>query len=188
MPTPIEIEYKFPVQDLAGIRQALRAIGAGQSQKSFQSDEYLNDPLRDFAKMDIALRIRQSDEQFFLTFKGPNLDSAAKIRNEIETRLVGAKEAEQIKQSFLGIGFYSVASVKKTRETMHLQWQDQQVEVCLDSVADVGDFVELEIVVENPEQKEQAKSALESLASKLELSDSILTSYLELLLQRRGDI
>jgi adenylate cyclase class 2 len=116
------------------------------------------------------------------------LDSSAKIRTEIETRLVGAAAAEQIKQSFLGIGFVSVASVEKTRETMHLRWQNQQVEACLDSVTDVGDFVELEIVVENPQQKEQAKSALESLAAKLELSGSILTSYLGLLLQRRGDI
>lgn len=187
MQAPIEIEYKFPVPDLSAIRQSLRQLGGTEFRTSVHSDEYLNDPLRDFAKMDIALRIRRSDDQFFLTYKGPNLDTAAKIRSEIETPLAGAEAAEQIKQSLLGIGFYSVASVKKTRESLALPWQGQQVEICLDAVDGVGNFVELEIVVETAAEKENAKSVLESLATKLELSGSIRTSYLDLLLKQRGD-
>ena len=188
MQPAIEIEYKFPANNLDAIRQALLALGADTRRTSNQTDEYLNDPLRDFAKMDLALRIRQSNDQYFVTFKGPNLDPTAKIRTEIETPLADAEAAAQIKQTFLGIGFYSVAAVTKVRDTMTLEWQSQQIEICLDSVAEVGDFVELEIVVTDPSQKEDAKAALESLAIELGLTGSTRTSYLELLLKNRGDI
>ena len=187
MPPDIEIEYKYPTNDLETVRQALLGLGASVNRQSKQSDEYLNDPLRDFAKVDLALRIRQSNDQYFVTFKGPNLDPAAKIRTEIETPLADAAAAEKIKQTFLGIGFHSVAAVAKIRDSMTLEWQSQQVKICLDCVAEVGDFVELEIVVADRNQKENAKAALESLANELGLTGSIRTSYLELLLRNRGD-
>ena len=88
MSSPIEVEFKFPVDSLAQLRETLLGLGAKPVKVSEQVDEYFNDPLRDFAKMDIALRVRQSDGKFWLTFKGPNLDPSAKIRTEIETPLV----------------------------------------------------------------------------------------------------
>ena len=188
MSSPIEVEFKFPVESLVTLRETLIALGAQTSKVSEQVDEYFNDPLRDFAKMDIALRIRQSDSNLWLTFKGPNLDPSAKIRAEIETPLVDQAAAEQIKQTFIGIGYFSVARVAKQRETLSLEWEGQHVEVCLDTVAEVGEFAELELVVESAAEQDAAKQVLESLADKLGLSGSIRTSYLELLLQSRGEI
>ena len=188
MSSPIEVEFKFPVESLVTLRETLIALGAQTSKVSEQVDEYFNDPLRDFAKMDIALRIRQSDSNLWLTFKGPNLDPSAKIRTEIETPLVDQAAAEQIKQTFIGIGYFSVARVAKQRETLSLEWEGQHVEVCLDTVAEVGEFAELELVVESAAEQDAAKQVLESLADKLGLSGSIRTSYLELLLQSRGEI
>ena len=89
--------------------QSLIELGAQPVKIFEQVDEYLNDPLRNFAKLDVALRIRESDSRFWLTYKGPNLDPTAKIRTEIETPLVDQAAAEQIKQTFIGIGFVSVA-------------------------------------------------------------------------------
>ena len=188
MSSPIEVEFKFPVDNLAQLRETLLGLGAKPVKVSEQVDEYFNDPLRDFAKMDIALRVRQSDGKFWLTFKGPNLDPSAKIRTEIETPLVDQAAAEQIKQTFLGIGYFSVARVAKSRETLALDWEGQHVEICMDTVAEVGEFVELELVVNSADQQDAAKQALEGLAAKLGLSGSIRTSYLELLLKNRGEI
>ena len=185
---PIEIEYKFPVLSVAKIRQLLVKMGARSINTSLQVDEYLNDPIRDFSKMDLALRIRQSDDSFFLTFKGPGQDAVAKIRREIETPLVDAAAAAQLKQTFIGIGLYSVAVVEKKRESLSIVWKGHEVEVCLDSVVEVGEFVELELIVETPSQKDAAKAVLNSLAKELGLSGAIRTSYLELLLRKRGDI
>ena len=188
MSSPIEVEFKFPVDDLPGLRANLVAMGAQPVKVSDQVDEYFNDPLRDFAKLDVALRIRQSDSKMWMTYKGPNLDPTAKIRTEIETPLVDQAAADQIKQTFVGIGFYSVARVAKQRETMSLDWEGQQVEICLDKVAEVGEFVELERVVDSAAEQDVAKHSLQNLATKLGLSGSIRTSYLALLLKNRGDI
>ncbi len=188
MSSPIEVEFKFPVDNLAKLRENLLELGAKPVKVSEQVDEYFNDPLRDFAKIDIALRIRESDGKLWLTFKGPNLDPSAKIRTEIETPLVNQAAAEQIKQTFLGIGYFSVARVAKSRETLALDWDGQHVEICMDTVAEVGEFVELELVVDSTSQQDAAKQALEGLAAKLGLSGSIRTSYLELLLKNRGEI
>jgi len=185
----IEVELKFPIQlpeTLESVRRRFVASGAVAHLVNVQSDEYLNDPLRDFAKQDKALRIRSHDGRYFMTFKGPGLDAVAKIRHEIEMPLESAACAEQLKQAFFGIGFVSVAKVSKRRETMTVSWEDESVEICLDEVDEVGSFVEVELVIEDDGDIESAKQTLLSLAKNVGLSEPIKTSYLELLLERRG--
>ena len=187
----IEIELKFPIQSpetLDSVRSRFVASGGVAHLVSNQSDEYLNDPLRDFAKQDKALRIRSHDGRYFMTFKGPGLDAVAKIRKEIEMPLESAACAEQLREAFLGIGFVSVAKVSKKRETMTLNWKGKAVEICLDEVDEVGSFVEVELVVEDDGDIESAKQTLLSLAKEVGLSGPIKTSYLELLLDRRGEL
>ena len=187
----IEIELKFPIlppETLDSVRNRFVASGATAHLVSLQSDEYLNDPLRDFAKQDKALRIRSHDGRYFMTYKGPCLDEVAKIRHEIEMPLESAACADQLKQAFIGIGFVSVATVSKRREKMTIKWQNQVVEICLDEVDEVGSFVEVELVVEDDGDIESAKQTLLSLAEEVGLSGPIKTSYLGLLLDRRGQL
>ena len=184
----IEVELKFEIQlpeTLESVRDRFVAMGAVGHLVNVQSDEYLNDPLRDFAKQDKALRIRNSDGRYFMTYKGPGLDAFAKIRHEIEMPLESAACAEQLKQAFIGIGFVAVARVSKRRETMTILWQDKNVEICLDQVDEVGSFVEVELVIEDDGDVESAKHTLSSLAQQVGLSGAIKTSYLELLLNGR---
>ena len=182
----IEVELKFQVDSLATVRDQFLELGAQSESTSRQSDEYLNDPLRDFAKLDRALRIRSCDDLHCLTYKGPNQDVAAKIRQEIEMPLVDEVAANQIKGVFEGIGFFSVAKVVKQRETLSLRWLEQPVQICLDDVDDVGQFVELELVVTNQAEVDQAKRTLNDLADCVGLSGSIRVSYLQMLLKKRG--
>ncbi len=184
----IEVELKFPVASIADLRQQFVDLGAIPHSLVDQSDEYFNDPQRDFAKLDMALRIRSFGENCWLTFKGPNLDSTAKVRQEIELPLVDGKAAEKMKRVFEGIGFCSVAKVVKRREELFLDWQDENVHVCLDHVAEVGGFVELELVVENEAKMQDAKQVLMRLAEAIGLTGPIRTSYLELLLRNRGEL
>ena len=160
----IEVELKFPVESLDETRHRLMDLGATPRSFLIQTDEYLNDPLRDFAKLDMALRIRRSDDQYVLTFKGPNLDSLAKIRQEIELPLSDESAAGQLKQVFEGIGFFSVAKVLKRREELSLKWNDKSVKICLDDVKEVGGFVELELVVEN-----ESKMSNQHISLKIEI-------------------
>ena len=182
----IEVELKFPVSSIDKIRQQFEGLGATQQANSIQSDEYLNDPLRNFAELDLALRIRSSEENYVLTFKGPNLDETAKIRQEIEMPLADAEAAEQLKRIFDGMGLCSVAKVKKRREEFVLKWQNEDVHVCVDEVEEVGGFVELELVVDDINKVQPAKQVLFGLAESIGLTGAIRTSYLELLLKNRG--
>jgi adenylate cyclase class 2 len=181
----IEVELKFPVDSIDEVRQRLVNLGATPNSILDQSDEYLNDPVRDFAKLDMALRIRSSDETYVLTFKGPNLDPIAKIRQEIELPLADESVAEQMKGIFQGIVFYSVAKVVKRREDLSLIWQNENVHVCLDEVAEVGSFVELELVVEDDSKMLDAKQVLLGLAEAVGLTGAIRMSYLGMLLKNR---
>lgn len=182
----IEVELKFEVDSLDEVRDRFQQLGADMESTSVQSDEYLNDPLRDFAKLDIAMRIRSCDGKYYVTFKGPNQDATAKIRKEIEMPLVDEAAAAQMKGVFEGIGFFSVAKVVKQRDKMLIDWLGAKVEVCLDDVVDVGQFVELELVVADQSKVNGAKQTLLALADRVGLSGSIKTSYLQLLLKNRG--
>ncbi|MCP4772953.1 MAG: class IV adenylate cyclase [Planctomycetaceae bacterium] len=181
----IEVELKFPVASLEEIRSHLQSLGAISEGVSVQADEYFNDPKRNYAKLDIAVRIRQSDDEFWLTFKGPNLDPAAKIRKEIEMPLNDALAAEQMRGVLAGMGLVSVAKVMKRREEFVGCDDLSSVHFCLDEVTEVGGFVELELVVESQEGVESAKLKLTALADQLGLSGSTRTSYLEMLLESR---
>lgn len=181
----IEVELKFPVASIEQVRDQIVSLGAISEGVSIQADEYFNDLKRDYAKLDIAVRIRQSDDKYWLTFKGPNLDPAAKIRKEIEMPLKDALAAEQMKGVLDGMGLVSVAKVMKRREEFVGRGELSSVQFCLDEVAEVGGFVELESVVPSQDSVEPAKLKLRALADQLGLSGSTRISYLEMLLKSR---
>lgn len=181
----IEVELKFPVSSLKEIRQKIHLLGAVFDGVSVQTDEYFNDPKRNYAELDLAVRIRQSDEKFWLTFKGPNLDPEAKIRKEIEMPLKDSVAAEQMQGVLVGMGLVSVAKVIKRREEFIGRADLSSVHFCLDEVTEVGGFIELESVVPTQKDVEPAKLRLFTLASQLGLFGSTRRSYLEMLLEAR---
>ena len=177
-----EVELKFPVASHDSIRQQLKAMKVVKSSTSEHSDEYFNHSLLDFAAQDIALRIRSRDNRHVLTYKGPNLDQRAKVREEIELDL-NEEDKSKFRQMLLGMGFHSVATVLKKRDSISVLVDQQAIEICLDDVEGVGTFIELEQVVAKKSDIESAKVNLESLASTLGVTGEPTTiSYLEMLL------
>lgn len=183
----IEVELKYRVESLAKTKEQLSKLGASPGRVVVQTDEYFNDPIRDFRKMDLALRLRNTDEEYCLTFKGPNVDPDAKVREEIELRL-DATASAQMKDVFLGIGYCSVAKVTKRREALVLDWNGTDVHLFLDDVKQVGSFIELEIIVADEHGVPKAKQTLSDLCNRMGLKAPVRTSYLELLLKSRGDL
>ena len=182
-----EVELKYPVNSHDGIRQQLLAMESTQTGSSQHCDEYFNQTLLDFAGNDIALRIRSAEDSHTLTYKGPNLDSRAKIREEIEIKL-NTNDKDKFRGMLLGMGFHSVRQVRKQRDSIAVRWQDEDVEICLDTIEGIGQFIELELVVESKEQVGSAKAILESLAKTLAItSEPTTVSYLEMLLEKEAD-
>lgn len=180
----LEVEQKFKVASLAAVREQLLALGAEFGEPLDQADTYFAHPARDFVQTDEALRLRRVGEQTWITYKGPKLDLATKTRRELELPLpAGSDVFERHSELLAALGFRPVATVHKRREPAHLVRETLAVEVALDTVAGVGDFVELEVSA-SESQRKIAQSAIASLAKQLGLSDTERRSYLELLLGR----
>lgn len=185
VPHEFEVELKFPLERPGPPLAALAALGASFGSPRTQSDLYLAHPGRDFAATDEALRLRCDGERWCLTYKGPKLDSATKTRREIEVPLGGgADEAQRCIALWQALGFQPVAEVRKQRREAYGSWEGRRVHVLLDDVAEVGHYLELEVVVGASEVPAVRDSILR-LAAHLGLTASERRSYLELLLIAR---
>tara|TARA_B100000686_G_scaffold326203_1_gene383781 strand:+ start:898 stop:1467 length:570 start_codon:yes stop_codon:yes gene_type:complete len=179
---PIEVELKFPLTGgaptVAEIIEQLEAIG-GQAQPSRQQrDHYYTHPGRDFGETDEALRIREDNDQLRLTYKGPLMDDVAKTRLELETGIESAEIADGI---LVALGFRLLRTVSKQRRPFGVRWRNLPVEVVIDQVEGLGEFVELE-TISDVDGHQSARDHLLDLATTMGLTDSEQRSYLGLLL------
>lgn len=178
----LEIEMKFPVADFAAVLARLPELGAEAGATREEADHYFNAPHRDFAQTDEALRIRRIGTTNRVTYKGPRRPGPDKTRTEIEVPLgEGDTAFADFARVLTALGFRSVAVVSKRRAGYHLSRGGFDMEICLDDVADVGRFVEAEILA--PEQSlEPARAVLREVCDRLGLRESERRSYLEMLL------
>jgi adenylate cyclase class 2 len=182
---PIEVEQKFRVADHMALEQRLMTAGAVRGETVEQVDRYLSHPARDFGRTDEALRLRLVGPRNYITYKGPKLDATTKTRHEIEIELqAGQKSAAGALELFAALGFTAVTDVCKHRIHFTVTWQDREIGIALDNVAELGNFVELEIVTEASDAA-AARACIASLALELGLTDNERRSYLELLLAQR---
>lgn len=184
----LEVEVKFRAgegSDFVTIRGRLTELSAKGMGTLDQADTYFAHPTRDFAQTDEALRLRRVGERNCITYKGPKLDAATKTRRELELPLAEGSEAfDRFSELLIALGFRPVATVRKQREVWQLEWRSCEIEAALDTVAGVGQFVELETSADDATVA-AAREAITSLAKQLGLSESERRSYLELLLRGR---
>jgi pantoate--beta-alanine ligase len=178
----LEIEQKYSGVDFDDLRRRLDALGAGPPEAHDEADHYFNAPDRDFARTGEAFRMRRVGRANFFTFKGPKQPGAVKIRAELEIPLPdGDESARQHTELLRLLGYRPVAVVTKRRESRSLTRDGLDVHVCLDDVAGLGRFAEVEVVA--PEEKAaHATDVLTRLAGELGLRDVEPRSYLNLLL------
>lgn len=178
-----EVELKFPLSDSEQLMSALKELDAVADASVDQVDRYFNHPARDFRVTDEAFRIRSVGSNNCLTYKGPVVDKATKMRREIEIAIAdGPDIAEQTAEMLIALGFRSVHSVHKTRTPWALNWNGQQYDLAMDVVPAVGTFLEIELVVDES-GRDQARDAILSLAQQLNLTRPERRSYLELVLE-----
>ena len=177
-----EVEQKFAVGDFAAIEQRLRERGVALAPAVEQADRYFAHPARDFAATDEALRIRQVGDDNRITYKGPKLDAQTKTRREIELPLIaGQAHAQQFGELLIALGFAPVAIVRKWRRVGKFEHQGFPVEIALDDVEQVGQFVELEISA-SAATLDAARKAILEISLALGLNEVDRRSYLEMLL------
>jgi adenylate cyclase class 2 len=173
----MEIEVKAYAEDLAAIEARLQRLGAVFIGAVHQADRYFNHPQRDFAHTDEALRIRVADNRAFMTYKGRKRDMLSKTREEIEVAVGDAAATMRLLER---LGFTPVAAVRKLRREYELG----EFTVCLDDVAGLGTFVEVE--ARGVADIEKARDGALALLEQLKLHRTERRSYLELLLEACG--
>ena len=186
-----EVEIKCPVVDRAAVERRLVGLAARFRDPVEQVDRYFAHPCRDFARTDEALRLRRDGEAVAITWKGPRVDTATKTRREIELPLgtsappvaahAAEREIDRWTELLESLGFRPVATVSKHRRSVRVTWHGTEVEVALDHVAGLGDFVELEVQACEGELP-VAQACLETLSVELGCHQRERRSYLELLL------
>jgi len=175
----IEVEVKASVKDFIVVREKLKKIGAVKIKKEHQMDAYYNAPHKDFGETDEALRIREipedGEKRIILTYKGAKLDNVSKTRNEIE---VDVSDAENTALILENLGFRRAATVKKDRDIYHL---DKFI-VTLDTVYDVGNFVEIETEAHEDDDTSESIERIFNIYKKLGIEEGFeRRSYLELM-------
>lgn len=179
----LEVELKFRCDQTEPLVAALTRLGAQPSPTVRQVDQYFNHPQRDFAQTDEAVRIRDTNGQTSLTYKGPLVDRETKTRREIELDLVGTEARSKLAEWLRAVGFRPVLEVEKTRQAWSLHRGDRDVEIALDQVTGLGQFVELETVAQEADLV-PARTLLQELATELGLTQSERRGYLSMLLGR----
>ena len=203
-----EVEQKYPVADVAAFEVRLAGAAARWHGVVEQVDRYFGHPSRDFAATDEALRLRSTAEGVVITWKGPRLDATAKTRREIELPLAeaavpaaapseAAVPAAAVVQAadpatldswtelLEALGFRPVREVAKQRQLATVAWQGAAIEVALDHVAGLGNFLELELQADAAGIA-VAATRIESLARELGCTAAERRSYLEMLIAQRG--
>ena len=175
-----EVELKLQA-DHEAVRSRLETLDADHVDSRRQVDTYYNAPHREFAETDEALRIRREEPAngeavTKLTYKGPLVERESKTREEHETTV----DSEQALAGVLdGLGFEPAATVEKDREFYALDGYT----ITLDSVAGLGEFVEIEQETTEDAVESVREGAVDVLSSLgLDSSEQIRTSYLGLLL------
>jgi adenylate cyclase class 2 len=178
----LEIEMKFPDADFVRLRRRLKQWGARSGRALHEEDHYFNAPDRDFAVTDEALRLRRIGKHNVITYKGPKLAKTTKTRTEIEVPIgKGHAQAEDFIRVLTHLKYRPVGVVKKVRKLYTLQREGFPMEICLDEVAGLGRFAEVEIRAEEAKFA-AARDVLLRTAAELGLTGEERRSYLELLL------
>lgn len=166
----LEIEIKAYSDNPDEIKEKLANIGANYIETREERDIYYNHPSRDFGKTDEALRLRFVNGRCKITYKGPKVSRETKARIEHET---GVDDIEVFTLILNALGFVKSGKIKKNRELYMLK----DMEITLDSVDGLGEFVEIE---KQCLMSEDAEKELFDTAARLGLSRFERRSYLEL--------
>lgn len=170
-----EIEIKFKVESLEPTIKQLEALGYVLSEPIIQHDSIYskNGETNVWAKSqtgDTVIRLRQQGSKILLTLKQQQTHETDNLEYELEI-----SNYEAMDQILKVLEWVPVIEVKKIRQKVKLG----EYEVCLDTVEELGSFVEIEKLVAAEVDVEAVREEILTLAKKLELDpkDEIKLGY-----------
>lgn len=142
MSSDVEIELKLPLRNVEAV-EALLNKNATFQYKSFQYDMYYNAPHRNFlADVDNVnewFRIRVMEDKAQVNYKDWQPHDS-KIKTHCKEYEANIDSYDQLSKILTALNFVKLIDVKKTRRA----WKYMDTEVSLDSVEDLGEYIEIE--------------------------------------------
>lgn len=174
----LEVESKYLSPGNDKIEKTLQRIGAVKTSEEEMEDIYYRHPVRDFGKTDEAFRLRKTGNSSELTYKGPRMHMQhTKAREEITMKMENPLAMQRIVER---LGFAEFMTIKKRR----VNYIYDKIRIAVDDVDGLGEYVELELITEEPKRAERL---IEQLRAELALSKMEPRTYLELTLQKAKD-
>ena len=177
----VEMKIKISENDFLKVEQKLNSKSKKKVEE-IMDDLYFQHPCRNFAETDEALRIRVSNDNAFITYKGQKMSKEMKTREEIEFKV---EEFDKAKKALEKLGFAPVAHVKKRR----ISYEYKECIISLDRVNQLGTFLEIECEALNESDIKEKESKIKAfLKNTLGIKEykSIRKSYLEMLLEKNN--
>ena len=142
----IEIEIQVKIENSKPLLEFLKKNAEFKAEKN-QIDEYFSPAHRNFLEtrpVNEWLRLRNANGTYFINYKNWHSDENGKSNycDEYETII---EDLDKIKKIFEAINFKSVVIVNKMRKI----WVYENYEIAIDSVKDLGNFVEIEYIGKN---------------------------------------
>ena len=178
----VEVEVKLKIDSVDLIEKKLVEIGFKKGQILQEIDYYYNGVDRDFRQSGEALdgsavvADRPGEPLIQMTYKGPKLDNVSMSRVEHQ---VNIDDFETMQSILSSLGYKPVMPVMKLRRELF----SEEMAACVDTVDGLGDFLELEIIVDTENQREDALNKISDVLSQLgySIGDTTTVSYLSML-------
>ncbi len=156
----IEIEIQVIVENIKPLIDFLEENAEFKSEKH-QIDEYFSPTHRNFIgvrPVNEWLRIRDSDGKYSINYKNWHRDKDGKSHHcdEYETKI---EDFAQLKKILEVLNFKPLVNVDKIRKI----WEYKDYEIAVDSVKELGDFVEIEYI--GKEEKVDPKKITEEMVN-----------------------
>ena len=110
----IEVETKLKIDCVETIEERIKELSGDYKGEKTEIDLYFDHPDMQILSGGGALRVRDADGKYRLTYKGPKKDDVTTSRTEIEIWIESAREMIKILDE---LGFYKICEVKKFRKT-----------------------------------------------------------------------
>jgi len=156
-----EIEVKYQIQDTEGLLLALKARDIALSAPATQNDQAYAPEGWSYgdSKLGVSfVRLRTVDGQHTFTLKRPAENALS--CDEYETAVT---DREQMHHAILAMGFRATVRITKVRRTATLP----DLELCVDEVAGLGTFLELERMVSDDVPGEAVQAELAAFVASL---------------------
>lgn len=136
-----------------------------------EEDTYYTDKDLIFVNNRICLRTRKINEDYLeLTYK-PKSDNLTEKYGKKEVNIkIDAKDYSDIKYVLTELGYLEYVSLKKHRKTYSKEINNVEYNIMIDKIDGVGNFIELEILVDTEEEQKKLHDELDNFVERMSCS------------------